>query len=104
MNHWGPLAFGLVQWHADTGDMPGSPSRRGERSVGSHGVGSALGEVRAPPRILVMSGRQRMEEKELSGAVGANMKEQSGDLEETYCRNPGDFGGGGKDNGNSRRS
>ena len=34
-------------WHAGTGDMPGSSSRRVERSVGGHGVGSALREVRA---------------------------------------------------------
>ena len=44
------LAAGLTlhgSSHAGTGKMPGSSSRRGERCVGSHGVRSALGKVRA---------------------------------------------------------
>ena len=42
-DHWGPLASGLVQWHAGTGDMSGSPK---ERIFGTQRVESALGEAR----------------------------------------------------------
>ena len=46
------LGSTLVQWHAGIGDMPGSFSRRGERSAGGQGVG---GSLKAAARLVAKS-------------------------------------------------